>query len=537
MEISGSAKDQNLLSVLREVTEQQTGQEKEATQFSTETPTDEYDDGETYGSQDVSLEKNEMNGCDCDVNKTVEGSDVNLQVRNGSEGENTTERANDVNVQGNDGKRDVAPAENEAKCDVSLEKNEMNGYDHDVNKTVESCGGNLLVRNGSEGENETERGNDVHVEGTDGEPADVSVSERSCSVSAAKEEEEKRDVCDKNDNDTQGVINIKPQDDGTVELQDIVDISGQYLVDATTNEVHNIDNIDISQFTQIYLVDHIQQNAGENAETKYTLTVVVEDTEEVKVKQEDENDTAAKPPEPVEDHDEMNSNVVAESGKVKDRDVIPSDPTPVEDRDIMHSDGVAQTTVAKDHDVNPSDPTPVEDRDVMHSDGVAEPTAVKDRDVIPSDPTLVEDHDVMHSGVAKHRVVKDSDVVAKPTPVDHDVMHSHVAMKPPAQVEKSDGIPSAESDIEVLCVKKGEEKCVPKDNTETSKSDTMMESDSYVTALKDNNVENHSDTTETESSSDGSKRNSCYKTKKTEGESNSDVILLNDASDTTEKEG
>ena len=48
------------------------------------------------------------------------------------------------------------------------------------------------------------------------------------------------------------------------------------------------------------------------------LTVVVEDTEEVKVKQEDENDTAAKPPEPVEDHDEMNSNVVAESGKVKD---------------------------------------------------------------------------------------------------------------------------------------------------------------------------------------------------------------------------
>ena len=200
-------------------------------------------------------------------------------------------------------------------------------------------------------------------------------------------------------------------------------------------------------------------------------------------------------------------------------------------------DGVAQPTVVKDCDINPSDPTPVEDHDVMHSDGVAEPTAVKDRDVIPSDPTLVEDHDVMHSGVAKHRVVKDSDIVAKPTPVDHDVMHSHVAMKPPAQVEKSDGIPSAESDIEVLCVKKGEEKCVPKDDTETSKSDTMMDSDSYVTALKDNDVENHSDTTETESSSDGSKRNSCYKTKKTEGESNSDVILLNDASDTTEKEG
>ena len=56
-------------------------------------------------------------------------------------------------------------------------------------------------------------------------------------------------------------------------------MSGQYLVDATTNQVHNIDNIDISQFTQIYLVDNIQQNAGENPETKYTLTAVVEDIE------------------------------------------------------------------------------------------------------------------------------------------------------------------------------------------------------------------------------------------------------------------
>ena len=80
MEMSGSTKDQNLLSVLREVPNNK--QEKEATQFSTETPTDEYDDGETYddtdGSKDVSLKKNEMNGCDYDVNQTVEGSDVNL---------------------------------------------------------------------------------------------------------------------------------------------------------------------------------------------------------------------------------------------------------------------------------------------------------------------------------------------------------------------------------------------------------------------------------------------------------------------------
>ena len=86
----------------------------------------------------------------------------------------------------------------------------MNGCDRDVNRTVEGLGVNLLVRNGSEGKNKTERVNDVHVKCNDGEPADVSVSERSCSIPAADEEEEKCDVRDENDNGTQGVINIKP---------------------------------------------------------------------------------------------------------------------------------------------------------------------------------------------------------------------------------------------------------------------------------------------------------------------------------------
>ena len=32
-------------------------------------------------------------------------------------------------------------------------------------------------------------------------------------------------------------------------------MSGQYLVDVKMNQVYKIDNIDISQFTQIYLID------------------------------------------------------------------------------------------------------------------------------------------------------------------------------------------------------------------------------------------------------------------------------------------
>ena len=100
---------------------------------------DEYDDGATYydtdGSgnaendlirsdnssddrSDVSLEKKKMNGCGHDVNQTVEGSGVNLQVRNGSEGANKTERVNDVNVQDNEGEHDEH-ADKDAKSDVS----------------------------------------------------------------------------------------------------------------------------------------------------------------------------------------------------------------------------------------------------------------------------------------------------------------------------------------------------------------------------------------------------------------------------------
>ena len=44
----------------------------------------------------------------------------------------------------------------------------------------------------------------------------------------------------------EGVIHINPQEDGTAELQDIVNMTGQYLVDANTNLVYNIDNIDIT---------------------------------------------------------------------------------------------------------------------------------------------------------------------------------------------------------------------------------------------------------------------------------------------------
>ena len=74
MEMSGSAKDKNLLSVLREVTEQQPAQEpeqeKEATEYSTETPTDEYDDGKPYCDEDDDTDGGGNVECDLITNQT-----------------------------------------------------------------------------------------------------------------------------------------------------------------------------------------------------------------------------------------------------------------------------------------------------------------------------------------------------------------------------------------------------------------------------------------------------------------------------------
>ena len=95
----------------------------------------------------------------------------------------------------------------------------------------------------------------------------------------------------------EGVINITPHD--AVELQDVVNLTGQYLYNANTGEVHNIDHIDISQFKEIYFLDTEQQVTVpqierqesvpeiEQQETNYSLSVVVESDDDIKEEKED----------------------------------------------------------------------------------------------------------------------------------------------------------------------------------------------------------------------------------------------------------
>ena len=94
----------------------------------------------------------------------------------------------------------------------------------------------------------------------------------------------------------------------------VIDLSGQYIHDPSTGAIYNIDDIDISQFTEIYLVDAPQQQESpvltkvnrlqcepvaeqqEAAvqETNYTLKLIVESEDDllgdIEIKEEKESD-------------------------------------------------------------------------------------------------------------------------------------------------------------------------------------------------------------------------------------------------------
>ena len=133
---------------------------------------------------------------------------------------------------------------------------------------------------------------DESIDDKSGKKCDESMNENE---NAAGKHDEKTETVGKDDvtmaKDTpvqegEGIINI-PNGDGTAELTDVVDMSGKYLLtpDGTTC---NIDDLDISQFTQIYLVNAPPSQMTQIKDSSiYQISVEVKD---VDVKEE-ERDT------------------------------------------------------------------------------------------------------------------------------------------------------------------------------------------------------------------------------------------------------
>ena len=255
MEMYGTDQDKNLLRVLRDVTEKETSvqqnkvSEKEASEEASATTTDEYycDGGDVsyVACEDDEIDDHAYVSAVEDTSVPAsEKHDEKHQLGDAESSDPISEKC-DVT----DGEASVAVSE---QCDIS-------------DKPVEK--------------------NNEH------EKHDVTDREASVAVS------EKHDISDKpvekNNEHEKTDINVVQNTEAFINImQDVVDMSGQYLVNASTNLVYNIDNIDISQFTQIYLIDAaLQIDAaphGEHRETNYTFKAIVEDVNDIHVKEEDD---------------------------------------------------------------------------------------------------------------------------------------------------------------------------------------------------------------------------------------------------------
>ena len=291
--MSGTENDKNLLQILENVV---TDKKLSSTESYTESnmdgePTDQFGSCESDEHDAMGMGGAVIAGTDC-VMCEEDGVGQGESDERGVDGEPT------------DQFRSYEGDECDEGEDVSDEFASYESDEHDAGTDSVMC------REDGAGQGETEdhdamgMGGDV-IAGTDSEQSD----EHAVIDSIGQGETEDRDAMASNavpvhqseeqevHRMKEGVINITPHD--AVELQDVINLTGQYLYNANTGEVHNIDHIDISQFKEIYFLDTDQQVTVpqikwqesvpkiEQQETNYSLSVVVESDDGIKEEKED----------------------------------------------------------------------------------------------------------------------------------------------------------------------------------------------------------------------------------------------------------
>ena len=93
--------------------------------------------------------------------------------------------------------------------------------------------------------------------------------------------------------DETSYIEIKPVQ--SIQLTGVVNLSGQYVQDASTGTLYNINDLDISQLMQIYLIDVPQKETEiKTTEMNYIILAIVEDVEVKTEKEDDEQGKTSK---------------------------------------------------------------------------------------------------------------------------------------------------------------------------------------------------------------------------------------------------
>ena len=177
---------------------------------------------------------------------------------------------------------DAVQKKGDVKCDVTNES-DGKGESHELVVDAEQKQGDVKDRSDENNvkEKNTVAGEDDKGTGSDKEAAEKDMLEGHVD----KVLRDETVSCDET-----SYIEIKPVQ--SIQLTGVVNLSGQYVQDASTGTLYNIDDLDISQLTQIYLIDVPQKETEiKTTETNYRILAIVEDVE---VKTEKENDEQGK---------------------------------------------------------------------------------------------------------------------------------------------------------------------------------------------------------------------------------------------------
>ena len=310
MENTGNKRDQELLQVLSDVTStvsRQACEEDESRQDCEEDDEEGDSDNECetcgYISPDYSDECNDGDGTPTSEYKSAK-DEITSRSHNSDTGDNsdvqkegdgaTVPDKKECDIKDNDGggKREVDEPlqKHDVNATVPADQKERDVREHEkrgVDKHVQKCDVNARVECDLRENDEPLQKRDVN--------ATVPADQKECDVTehekrGVDEHVQKRDVnatveCDIRENDeplqkrdinatvpadqeecdvTQQPILITPQPHPTgneqvipsdLQLESIVDLSGQMLIDAQTGQAYNIHNVDISQFNEVFIVN------------------------------------------------------------------------------------------------------------------------------------------------------------------------------------------------------------------------------------------------------------------------------------------
>ena len=347
MENTGNERDQELLQVLSDVTSTVCRQACEEDEISQDCEEDDEEgdsasECETCGfiATDYSNECNDGDGA-----PTSEYESAKDEITNRSHNSDTGDKS-DVQKE-----VDGATVPDKKECDI---KDNDGGGKSEVDETLQKRDVNATVPADQTELDVTEhekRGVDEHLQ-----KRDVTATVE-CYITENDEPLQKRDVnatvpADKEERDvTQQPIWITPQPHPTgneqvipsdLQLDSIVDLSGQMLIDVQTGQAHNIDDVNISQFNEVYLVNPSVDNPLQEFQT--VKIQLIEETVTIKEEQEKIDQKVVK-------QIEVHVNTQVGDVQMKDQDGKVNEDTTEQNK----TKEIGENSIRKDDNMNPDD--------------------------------------------------------------------------------------------------------------------------------------------------------------------------------------